>query len=550
MNTIQSLAEDLGVSVDVLKQLGVKRNGSAWHIPERDADGQVVGHAKRFDDGGKGFVEGGHRGLTLAWPLGQYEGLSLEDPVLIVEGMSDTAAGMRLGFTTVGRPSAKGGAVHLAGLLKDRHVAVVGERDEGVGHTGAHAIAQKLIPACASVRVIFPPEGVKDLREWSHTCTRDDILQALEEKDVLQSGADTPQKQGPRKLIMRMGHTIDDAGTEYLWPRRLVMNSLNLIFSRPGRGKSTLAADLIGHVTTGKPWPDGLPCEKGTCLYIKGEGTDRSVNDRLRLAGADLTKCGIISKATGAGDEMIDLATDAERVADLIDLHPDTRLVIIDTLDSMFPSMRMIDNTRIRQCLWPLQDLAEKWDVCVVLLAHTNKGGHVDPIDRLSGARAISGAARTLWYLGKLDPEDPKCYMTPVKVNDFLPAPTLEYQIEGHGPDQPGVISWGDVREDVTPWKLDQPQKAGQGSKAERCHAWLAELLAEGPVKASDAKCEAKDMSFGGRVMAGAKTYMKVKTLAAKGVSPPVYYLCLPDQSPPDLSPKKEPAHAPNPSDS
>ncbi len=182
---LQQLATEIGVDLESLEKLGVTRDDSGWLISERNADGKIIGKARRFDDGKKGFVSGGHRGLTLAWPLHPYAGTSAEDPIIVVEGMTDTAAGMSIGLTTVGRPSATGGADHLAALLKGRHVVIVGEHDDGVGHTGAYKIADALVPVCASVKVIFPPEGVKDLRVWvvEHNADKDEVLAAIRGSD-------------------------------------------------------------------------------------------------------------------------------------------------------------------------------------------------------------------------------------------------------------------------------------------------------------------------------------------------------------------------------
>lgn len=66
---LQPLAEQIGVTAESLARLGVTSNGSEYHIPERNADGEVIGIARRFDDGNKGFVAGGHRGLTMPWLL-------------------------------------------------------------------------------------------------------------------------------------------------------------------------------------------------------------------------------------------------------------------------------------------------------------------------------------------------------------------------------------------------------------------------------------------------------------------------------------------------
>ncbi len=88
-------------------------------------------------------------------------------PVLVVEGASDTAAGMDLGFVTVGRPSAEGGIKLLVSLLKNRAVCIVGENDSGAGRTGMEsAFAGLQTGGGNSLSKILPPSQYKDLRQW------------------------------------------------------------------------------------------------------------------------------------------------------------------------------------------------------------------------------------------------------------------------------------------------------------------------------------------------------------------------------------------------
>lgn len=174
MKTLSDLAASLGVTAKTLESLGFKREGEVWLNPERDADGAIIGWARRFDDGRKGFVAGGKRGLALAWPIEPYAGTSPDDPILIVEGVSDAAAGTDLGFTTIGRPSATGGAELLRPLVKGRHVAIIAENDakpggDWPGKRGAETIAAKIAGDAASVRIVFPfPNDLKDLRAWKN----------------------------------------------------------------------------------------------------------------------------------------------------------------------------------------------------------------------------------------------------------------------------------------------------------------------------------------------------------------------------------------------
>ncbi len=181
-----SFARSLGVSAESLKHLGIGRHRDTWVFPERDADGRIIGLSRRLPDGKKIAVNGSRRGLTMRWPIDGYAGSSPNDPILIVEGATCTAAGLDLGFTTIGRPSARGGVDHLRPLLKDRHVVISGENDAGAGRLGADKIAQAIVGDASSVKIIFPPACDKDLRDWAQHASRDEIETAIREADRVQ----------------------------------------------------------------------------------------------------------------------------------------------------------------------------------------------------------------------------------------------------------------------------------------------------------------------------------------------------------------------------
>lgn len=106
-----------------------------------------------------------------------------EDPVLIVEGMSDAAAAMDMGFVSVGRPSNLACMDTLADLLRGRAVIVVGENDKKAdgkepGKEGMIAAFQVLRKVCRDIKMVMPPDHVKDLRAWKvkYGLTREDFL--------------------------------------------------------------------------------------------------------------------------------------------------------------------------------------------------------------------------------------------------------------------------------------------------------------------------------------------------------------------------------------
>mgnify|MGYP001606612313 CR=1 FL=1 len=97
-----------------------------------------------------------------------------EYPVLILEGQSDVACAMDLGFEAIGRPSAMHGGTTLLDLLRNRDVVIIGENDrkpngDWPGKDGAIKAFETLrAGSVKSVKYIFPPEEFKDLREWKN----------------------------------------------------------------------------------------------------------------------------------------------------------------------------------------------------------------------------------------------------------------------------------------------------------------------------------------------------------------------------------------------
>lgn len=110
-------------------------------------------------------------------------------PVLVVEGMTDTAAAMDMGFVAVGRPSNLACMGVLSDLVRGRNVLVVGENDdinpltgERPGHEGMVAAFQILKKVCPEVRMVLPPEHFKDLRQWkvAQSLTATTLLEYVE----------------------------------------------------------------------------------------------------------------------------------------------------------------------------------------------------------------------------------------------------------------------------------------------------------------------------------------------------------------------------------
>jgi hypothetical protein len=168
------LAAILGVSGDALIRLGIGWDGPAWTFPMSDPSGAVVGIRRRFPDGRKLSVAGGHEGLFVP------EGVPPGGLLLICEGPTDTAAMLTLGFSALGRPSCRGGVQFTCEVARSRPVAVIGDGDEP-GRRGAQSLARLLRLHCPDVRVVYPPTSLKDARQWLCAgASRADVQRAIE----------------------------------------------------------------------------------------------------------------------------------------------------------------------------------------------------------------------------------------------------------------------------------------------------------------------------------------------------------------------------------
>lgn len=180
VESLRSLAAELGVSAESLRAFGVGRAGNypAWSFPMTNpATGTITGIRLRPPFGRKFSVTGGKEALFLPSE-------PADDVLMVLEGETDAIATHSIGFTNaVGRPSCTGGTAHLVALLRRRkpaQVVIVRDNDEP-GTRGANALAAALAPHTRDLRVIAPPPGTKDMREWVRAgATRADVEQHIQ----------------------------------------------------------------------------------------------------------------------------------------------------------------------------------------------------------------------------------------------------------------------------------------------------------------------------------------------------------------------------------
>jgi hypothetical protein len=192
----EMLAGMLEVAAEGLERLDVgwvkqyidKRTGElvgakAWAFPMRDDTLGIVGVRLRNSDGHKWAVKGSLNGLFIP------RNLRGSGPLLIVEGPTETAAILDMGFDVIGRPGNTAGLEYLVRYCRrkpPRDIVILRNNDpagsaaDRLTRMGADKLARQLLAAkvARSVRIIAPPK-TKDARDWKRSGATKAVIEAV-----------------------------------------------------------------------------------------------------------------------------------------------------------------------------------------------------------------------------------------------------------------------------------------------------------------------------------------------------------------------------------
>ena len=177
----------------------------------------------------------------------------------------------------------------------------------------------------------------------------------------------------------------------------LLYPGVYLFVGAPKVGKSFLMAQLAYHVSKGLPlW--GYAVHRGTVLYLALEDNYPRLQKRLyRMFGVDGTehlRFSINAQTLGGGLE--------KQLDGFIKEHPDTRLIIIDTLQKIRESgEERYSYASDYDVITRLKRFADASGVCLLLVHHTRKQQADDRFDKISGTNGLMGAADGAFLLQK-----------------------------------------------------------------------------------------------------------------------------------------------------
>ena len=192
--------------------------------------------------------------------------------------------------------------------------------------------------------------------------------------------------------------TIEYGPIQYAIPG-IVPYGVVLFVGAPKMGKSYMTLDWALSVVAGgcAMGSQQLSTDAGSVLMLALEDNRRRIQARIRahmgshpLSSEILSRLTIRTAAPRVNEEIgRDLQT---LLAQHMTRHPDTRLIIVDTLARIRPNRatgNVYDDDY--KALEPLIDLTHQHQVAVVIVHHTSKSDRANALDSVSGSQGLAG---------------------------------------------------------------------------------------------------------------------------------------------------------------
>ena len=316
----------------------------------------------------------------------------------------------------------------------------------------------------------------------------------------------SPSAKG-RAAVSTCLASVSPATVNWLWPGRVPLGKLTLLFGDPGLGKSMVSHDLTSRVSTGAAWPDDPTTRAprgGVVLLTAEDSLDDTVRPRLDAAGADVFNVVAFEAVQAEQRLAVNLQRDTALLEEVIERQGNTKMVVIDPISAYLGRVDAHSNSEVRALLHVLSDLAQRRGVAVFAITHLNKRRGGSALYRAMGSLAFVAAARAAWLVAR-DPHDARRRLfLPAKNNLAGDSTGLAFSIVD------GIVRWErdpvSIAADVALAPPEEESKPGPDQSARKqAVKWLRELLSTGPLPAAVIRQEADDAGVAWRTLHRAK---------------------------------------------
>ena len=162
-----------------------------------------------------------------------------------------------------------------------------------------------------------------------------------------------------------------------------------ILAGAPKIGKSFLVAQIAYHVSTGEAlW--GYEVHQGTVLYLALEDDFQRIQSRMfMMYGVAYTASLHFATAANKIGNCLD-----EQLENFLKEHPDTKLVIIDTMQKIREAGgEAYSYASDYEIIGKLKRFADRHSICIVTVHHTRKQPAGDSFETISGTTGLLGCA-------------------------------------------------------------------------------------------------------------------------------------------------------------
>jgi putative DNA primase/helicase len=243
---------------------------------------------------------------------------------------------------------------------------------------------------------------------------------------------------------------------------------------------------------------------------------------RLIAAGADLERVHIVSavgSTDGRGRRTFNLQTDIELLERKIAEIGNVILIVIDPVSSYLGKTDSHKNSEVRGVLEPLSDMADRCRVAVLTITHFSKtgaGNTTKALHRFIGSIAFTGAPRAAFAVIEDAENEGRYLLLHAKNNIAKPPQGLAYRLE-QTIVADGIVAsrvaWESQPVTITANQALASEVGGteRRSAKEEAEEFLQDILANGPVPATDVQAAAHASLITSATLRRAKAELKVK---------------------------------------
>ncbi len=340
--------------------------------------------------------------------------------LVIVEGESDCWTLWYHGFPSLGVPGAENYAYIALDYLKGIEQVYIMQESDAAGRKFAGEVAKHLLNvgytggiSILDLKLSHQAKDPNELHKRDWKAFKSAFEQAIQKANIWRK----PRKK-PKTFLLR--DLQDEVLPETKWAiPDILPEGLTILGGKPKMGKSWLALAMLDAIAAGGAALGNIAVEQGDVLYISFEDKKKRLQKRINTY-----------KNNKHVSEHFHYTTEWERIdqgglddlAEWIDDHPAVRLIVIDTWARFKPKQQ----GRIKQlydedydALQPLQDLAGKKGVSILVVDHMRKQESDDPLDMISGSVGKTGAVDGFLLLFRSRGEaDASLYVTGKDIED------------------------------------------------------------------------------------------------------------------------------------